>query len=437
MKGKSRRSALSAIALYGGMTAAFAMNATGADAQVVFPLSGAPYAAGVMATSGSTLAVFGNIEGVGANVGAASTDALTKMEARLAEVGLNRGNVLKVRAALEMGDGSEFAAWNTAWSSFYSSGNLPARTTVGSSGLAGNARIVLDIVAMFPMDRGIPARVDGSRATLNPHIRHAGPATNPTAIVSTQPGLFLSSGVLPNRNGLSDPESMELHHRSAMNVLGSTLADHGLQWYDAFFLRVLPTPQPNRATVDYAAWAPVYEDLREMTGGFAPAWSAWSAPGFGTGNNGRYVEIEVWAVPQAPHAVFEIQDTVEMQNRNLKMTGSGGQIAGGALIAPNSELIFVSGVIAPEGTAAADEGVAAMNLLNERLATMGATMADVAELRVYRVTGEMGFNAAYSAHFNNAESPHRPVRTNYVVQSLPSGRMVEVEALVVRQPKGF
>jgi enamine deaminase RidA (YjgF/YER057c/UK114 family) len=103
------------------------------------------------------------------------------------------------------------------------------------------------------------------------------------------------------------------------------------------------------------------------------------------------------------------------------------------MIAPNAELVFVSGVVAPDGTAPADEGAAALALLQERLAVMGASMADVAELRVYRLESEAGFNAAYGAHFNNAATnPHRPVRTNYLVPSLPAGRSVEVEAIVVR-----
>jgi 2-iminobutanoate/2-iminopropanoate deaminase len=420
----------------GWMVLALALSAGTANAQVVFPLPGSPYSAGVMAPSGSTLAVIGGVQGTGADMQSASADALNRMEARLAEVGLDRNSVLRVRAGLAPGDGSEFDGWNAAWSRFFSGGHLPARTTVGSSGLPGNARIILDVVAVFPPDRGYPARVDGARQTLNPQIRSIGPVDNPTTIVSTQAGLFLSSGILPNRGGLSDPESMEQHMRGAMNALTGVLAQHGLQWYDVFFVRSLPTPQPNRSTVDFDGWRPVLADLKALAGGHAPAWTEWSAPGFGTGANGRYVEIEVWAVPQAPHPAFQVID-LGMQNPLLRMTGEGGAIAGGALIAPNAELVFVSGVVAPAGTAPGDEGEAAMNLLAERLSAMGATMADVAELRVYRVQGEAGFNAAYSARFNNAESPHRPVRTNYVVGSLPGGRTVEVEALVVRQPKRF
>lgn len=409
---------------------------TRVDAQELFPVAGAPYSAGVTTPSGSTLAVIGGLEGVGADTATAASQALATLSTRLAEVGLTKDNVVRVRAALTPGEAADFAGWNTAWSGFFSSSHLPARTTVGASALPGTARIVLDVVAAFPAGRGFPAAVDGTRPTLNPNIRLAGPAANPTAIVSTGAGLFLSSGVLPTRTTLADPESMEQHIRGAMNSLTSSLGAHGLQWFDAFFVRALPTPQPDRTGVDFAGWPPVFAALEEKTGGHAPAWTMWAAPGFSSG--GRYVELEVWAVPQAPHPAFETLDP-EAKNRLLRMTGTPtGMISSGALIAPNAELILLSGVVAPAGTARDDEGTAALALMSERLAAMGASMADVAELRVYRVEGENGFNTAYGAYFNNAESnPHRPVRTNYLVASLPGGRSVEVEAIIVRPPTAF
>lgn len=418
------------------LVVAVASVAAPARAQVVVPLDGAPYASAVTAAAGSTLAVFGGVEGSGADTAAAASAALAAMAKRLAQVGLDKDDVVRVRAAIAPGGAEDFTGWNTAWSSFFGNGRRPARVTVGASALPGSARIVLDVVAAFPADRGYPAAVDGARPTSNPNIRLAGPTANPTSIVSTGAGVFFSSGVLPARDGLADPESMEQHIRGAMNSLTSSLGAHGLQWADTFFVRVLPTPQPNRPAVDFAGWEPVLASLRERTQGNAPAWTLWAAPGFGA--TGRYVEIEVWAVPQAPHAAFQAFDP-KAQNPLLRMTGTPtGQISSGALVAPGAELIFLSGVIAPDGTARDDEGKAALALMSERLTAMGASMADVAELRVYRVEGETTFNAAYGSYFNNAETnPHRPVRTNYLVGSLPGGRSVELEAIVVRQPGRF
>ena len=229
--------------------------------------------------------------------------------------------------------------------------------------------------------------------------------------------------------------------RSAMNQLGFTLAEHGLRWHDVFFVRVLPTPQPDRATPDLAAWAPVYETLSELTAGHPPAYTAWAAPGFSA--SGRFVEIEVWAVPPGPQPVFAALDP-ERPNPLLVMSGSEtSPIASGATIAPNAELVWLSGVVAPDGTSPEEEAAATLARMKERMAEMGTSMSDVAELRVYRVAGAEGgglsgaWNEAYGAEFNTEANPHKPVRTNYLVESLPGGRRVEVEAIVVRPAAGF
>ena len=48
------------------------------------------------------------------------------------------------------------------------------------------------------------------------------------------------------------------------------------------------------------------------------------------------------------------------------------------------------------------------------------------------------WNEVYGAEWNNEETnPHKPVRTNYLVWSLPGGRHVEVEAIVVLPQKTF
>ena len=426
------------------LCAAFALAGSEAAAQVAHPLPDAVYSAGVSSPAGATLAVVGGVLGRGGDVESAAEDALRQVESRLREVGLGKQHVLRVRAALApgSGDGAEFTAWNEAWTDFFDAGHLPARTTVGSSGVPDGALITLDAVAVFPPDAGYPARVSGARETPNVNVRFAGPAQNPTAIVSTRSGLFLSSGVLPSRDGIEDPSSMQDHMRSSMNGLTSSLADHGLQWHDAFFVRSLPTPQPDRSSPDLAAWLPVYETLGEMTAGHPPAYTLWAAPGFGA--SGRFVEIEVWAALPAPHAVFATLDS-ERPNPLLVMSGSErSAIASGALIAPNAELVWISGVVAPAGTAPQDEAAAALTLMKERLTAMGVSMADVAELRVYRVApGEDGdelsgpWNDAYGAEFNNQANPHKPVRTNYLVESLPGGRHVEVEAILVRPPRSF
>ena len=418
----------------------FLVIAADVRAQQSYPAPGAPYSAAVVSTPGSTLSVLGGITGEGSNTEFASMAALSRVATRLNEVGLDRAQILRVRAALA--PRADFGGWNTAWTTFFAGRTPPARTTVYSSGLSGDALVVLDVVAMFPVGAGHPVHVDSARATLNPNLRLTGPASNPTAIVSTRSGLFLSSGALPSPN-LDDPTSLESHIRSSLNSLGRTLAGHGLRWHDAFFIRVMPTPQPGRPEPDFGAWAPVYETLGELTSENAPPYTLWTAPGFSATN--RFSEIEVWAVPPAPPAVFTTANSAA-ENPLLRMSGSPSSfISNGATIAPNAALAWLSGVVAPAGTAPEDEAAVAVGIMKERVTAIGATLADVAELRVYRVAaGSEGdqlaavWNEVYGAVWNNEETnPHKPVRTNYLVGSLPGGRHVEVEAIVVLPPKQF
>ena len=411
-----------------------------ASAQQAYPAPGASYSAAVVSPAGATLAVFGGVAGAGTTGESASHAALRQVATRLDAVGLDRSQIVRVRAALA--PNVDFGAWNTAWTTFFAGRTPPARTTVYASGLPGDASLVLDVVAMFPSSVGHPVVVDGARTTLNPNLQLVGPASNPTAVVSTRAGLFLSSGALPGRD-LGDPDSLEVHIRSSLNSLGGTLANHGLRWHDVFFIRAMPTPQPDRPAPDFAAWAPVYETLGDLTSGKAPPYTLWAAPGFSASN--RYSEIEVWAVPPAPAAVFATPDAIT-QNPLLRMSGSPRSfIANGATIAPNAELAWLSGVVAPAGTAPDEEAVVAVGIMKERVAAMGATLADVAELRVYRVAaGSDGdelaaaWNEVYGTEWNNEETnPHKPVRTNYLVGSLPGGRHVEVEAIVVLPPRTF
>lgn len=420
------------------VTILLGLGAAAVAGQRVYPVNGAPYAGAVVSSPGATLAVVGGITGAGL-AAEASSEALLGLAARLESVGLDRSRLLRVRAALE--PGTDFGAWNEAWNRYFDGVTPPARTTVYATSLPAGATVVIDAVASFPAAASHPVSVSGARKTLNPHLRFVGPDSNPTAIVSTRTGLFLTSGALPGRD-IGDSTSMEAHMRSSMNSLDRNLTAQGLQWSDAFFIRVMPTPQPGRADVDFDAWVQVHAILGELTGGARPAYTLWSAPGFGA--SGRFSEIEVWAVPPAPPAVFATLDPTAA-NPRLRMSGNPRSfIASGAMIAPNAELAWMSGIVAPEGTPPEEESARSVATLKERVAEMGATLADVAELRVYRVAREAdgddlaeAWNEVYGAEWNNETQPHKPVRTNYLVEALPGGRHVEVEAVVVLPPREF
>jgi len=166
-----------------------------AAAQRALPAPGASYSAALVSHSGATLAVLGGVAGAGADVATASTAALDEVTARLEAVGLDRGQILRVRAALTRG--ADFAAWNEAWTDFFDGSTPPARTTVYSSGLPDDATVVLDVVAVYPTEAGHPVRVSGARETLNPNLRLAGPADNPQ--VGALPVVWRASGSRPRQ----------------------------------------------------------------------------------------------------------------------------------------------------------------------------------------------------------------------------------------------
>src|SRR5690606_34374271 len=91
----------------------------GAGAEPAPMVENPPYATAVIAPAGSTLAVIGGIEGAGADTATAARAALDALAQRLAEVGLDKQSVLRVRAALAPADAEDFAGWNAAWMEFF------------------------------------------------------------------------------------------------------------------------------------------------------------------------------------------------------------------------------------------------------------------------------------------------------------------------------
>lgn len=67
----------------------------------------------------------------------------------LAGVGLGFEHIVMVRIYLTAFE-RDYAALNTLWPSFFASGQLPARTTVGVTALAVGALVEIDLVASRP-----------------------------------------------------------------------------------------------------------------------------------------------------------------------------------------------------------------------------------------------------------------------------------------------
>lgn len=67
----------------------------------------------------------------------------------LAGIGLTLENVTMIRIYLTDFDG-DYAAMNDTYVSYFEPGKLPARTTVGVTGLAVGARVEIDMIARRP-----------------------------------------------------------------------------------------------------------------------------------------------------------------------------------------------------------------------------------------------------------------------------------------------
>jgi len=88
----------------------------------------------------------GKLELVPGGIVAETRQALENLGAVLARRGLGFGDVVKVTCMLA--DMSEWQAMNEAYASFFAAGELPARSSFGTSGLALGARIELEAIAV-------------------------------------------------------------------------------------------------------------------------------------------------------------------------------------------------------------------------------------------------------------------------------------------------
>ncbi|HEV8240363.1 MAG TPA: RidA family protein [Thermoanaerobaculia bacterium] len=89
----------------------------------------------------------GKLELVPGGIGAETRQALENLGAVLERRGLGFRDLVKVTCMVA--DMSEWAAMNEAYVSFFTEGELPARSSFGTSGLALGARIELEAIAVM------------------------------------------------------------------------------------------------------------------------------------------------------------------------------------------------------------------------------------------------------------------------------------------------
>jgi reactive intermediate/imine deaminase len=112
---------------------------------LTLPFSEAVRVGDLLFISGQLGHLPGKAELVPGGIGPETRQALENLGAALARRGLGFADIVKVTCMIA--DMSEWQAMNEAYTSFFSAGELPARSSFGTSGLAMGARIELEAIA--------------------------------------------------------------------------------------------------------------------------------------------------------------------------------------------------------------------------------------------------------------------------------------------------
>jgi reactive intermediate/imine deaminase len=88
----------------------------------------------------------GTLELVPGGIAAETRQAMENLGAALSRRGCGFGDLVKVTVMLA--DMSEWAAMNEVYTSFFAAGELPARSSFGTSGLALGARLEIEAIAV-------------------------------------------------------------------------------------------------------------------------------------------------------------------------------------------------------------------------------------------------------------------------------------------------
>jgi enamine deaminase RidA (YjgF/YER057c/UK114 family) len=468
-----RRNTCSALLSFVAMT--LALSATAAnDNYVLHASANTPYSASATAlptaslffTSGAVPAPqdadapAGSAERYG-DTYTQALSALNRHRETLAAAGLGLEDVIYARAYLvrdpRKEDSFDWDGWNRAFSTFFVDGtgaaHKPARTSIGIDRL-GNADYLIEIelVAVFPDGTGPWLGGEGADpAVPNPHLRPAGsPESRISSSVAISPNapLYFTSGMLADAQ---DPDApfgdraqrgdMEFQATSALQKLEANLRSVGLTFRDVFFLRAMVFPDPlDEGNVDFAGWNRAYSNFfNTPSNPHKPTRTTMAAPGFNVSN--MLIEIEVYAAfPDArgQHRTY----AVDSQNQNLIANGDPDSfLSAGMAVARHTGLTFLSGAVGDMRALPADadmkaQALSALGTMAARLEQAGLGFEDVIQLRAYLNVGDdfrtnFGlWNQAYGEYFNNADNPHKPVRTALPVVGLPGGSLIEIEAIV-------
>lgn len=387
---------------------------------------------------------------------------MTQLTEDLREVGLSLRDVISVRANLVAEPELDMEGWNKAFSEFFgnaSNPHKPARTSIGISRLFHPDYLAeVEFVAVFPPGRGpftegsrferLYERLD--RASTNDRVRSYG---RPTWALSTgkaiQGGsaLYFQSAMFPDPmmpNMAAMPLRMRMYRGDAATQAEvifkkqvAALQEAGLGVGDPFFSRNILYPDPKAGgRMDFAGFNTAYHAIyNKPENPNRLARTVMSAPGYV--QQGQLLTIETYAVyPGDASKRFVKEDGTKVPllafRSDPKATASSG-----VATSPDAALTFLSGIIAKERGPIKQEATEVFETAKARLATAGATLDNVVQLRAYVVAGANGgiaatdFEGVYTSVFSG---DHKPAITILPVRALPNEAKVEIEILAATLP---
>lgn len=382
-----------------------------------------------------------------------SYSVLSQLTSDLAEVGLSLRDVVNVRAYIVADPEPDFDAWNQAFSEFFGTlenPNKPARTSLGITRLFhSDYRVEVEFTAVFPENRGphVPGTRQNERYERLGRIetsekwksygRPIWPMSTGKA-TSSNTGYFFSSSVRPLSLLPNAPPGFHMYGTTAQQSaslftqMGTQLEQAGLNFGDVFFIRACVYPGAQSIAKSFATFNQEYtKHFNNPKNPNRPTRTVMSTPGFNYRK--QDISIEYYAAyPEGEEIQFE--STTSKIGSTPAVSSQGAIGPAGTKVAPDAELLFVSGCIASEKGDLETEALSALKVLQERLSLKKADLSDCVHLRVYFAKADdkvldariATWERIYQETFSEESAP---AITILPIVSLPNESLIEIEAM--------
>lgn len=391
------------------------------------PIAGRPYSGGATSAVGTSAFLSPGLTAdntAPADTKGQALQVISRFQSTLGRAGQTLSDVGFVRAYLAPGsDGKiDYAGWDAAWSESFKGDVKPARSTVGVPSLGSPTTLVqLEFVTLAVAGAAQPAEGVGQLPAGRAHFFSAG---------TLAPTLKAMAGAGETR----DKGDTASQARGALRRLQENLASAGLSFKDVAYVRAFIGPDTHQGgRFDYEGWNQAYAEFFPSSA--APARATVTTPTFG--DPSTLIEIEIVATfPTASSGGLAVATTSQL----LAYGPSTAPIASAVAVRADVPLYFSAGAVAGGDTVEA-QALAALELLQSRMAEQGLGLADIALLRAYIVPdaeGNLdrnGWSAAWSRYFGTVAQPGKPARTTIAVHSLPRPEMkIEIDVVAAKKP---